>query len=72
MFVDLKTVFYLCSTITLFAGSYNMNTQAGVPWQVGTQGAIGDRYSGNQLQVANVASQGNAYENETYWCGHEK
>ena len=59
MFVDFKMVFYLCSTMTLFAGSYNMNTQAGVSWQVGTRGAIGDRYTGNQLQVANVANQGN-------------
>ena len=59
MFVDFKMVFYLCTTMTLFAGSYDTNTQAGVPWQVGTQGAIGDRYTGDQLQVANVANQGN-------------
>ena len=59
MFVDFKMVFYLCSTMTLFAGSYNTNTRAGVPWQVGTRGAIGDIYTGIQLQVANVANQGN-------------
>ena len=59
MFVDFKMVFYLCSTMTLFAGSYDTTTQAGIPWQVATQGAIGDRYAGDQLQVANVANQGN-------------
>ncbi|XP_044409083.1 uncharacterized protein [Triticum aestivum] len=39
-------------------GSYDTTTQAEIPWQVATQGAIGDRYAGDQLQVANVANQG--------------
>ena len=56
-FVDLKMAFYLCTTMTLFAGSYDTTTQAGIPWQVATQGAIGDRYTGDQLQVANVENQ---------------
>jgi hypothetical protein len=60
MFVDLEMAFYLCTTMTLFTGSYDTTTQAGIPWQVATQGAIGDRYAGDQLQVANVANQGNA------------
>ena len=62
MFVDFKMVFYLCTTMTLFIGSYDTTTQAGIPWQAGTQGAIGDRYTGNQLQVVNVANQGKAKE----------
>jgi len=60
MFVGLKMAFYLCTTMSLFAGSYETNTQAGIPWQVATQGAIGDRYTGDQLQVANMANQVNA------------
>ena len=45
MFVDFKMVFYLSTTMTLFAGSYDTTTPTGIPWQVGTQGAIGDRYT---------------------------
>ena len=54
--------FYLCATMSLFAGSYDTTTHIGIPWQVQTQGANADRCTGDQLQVANVANQGNAYE----------
>lgn len=60
MIVDLEMTFYLCTTMTLFIGSYNTTTQVGLPWKVATQEAIGDRYAGDQLQVVNVANQGNA------------
>ena len=45
--------------------------QSGAAWQVSSQGANADKCTGNQLQLANVANQGNAYEKETYCCGHE-
>ena len=64
--------FYLCPTISFFVDSYDQNTFRGAPWQVQSQGANTDKCTGSQLQLANVANQGNAYENETYWCGHEK
>ena len=64
--------FYLCPTISFFAGSYDQNTFRGPPWQDQSQGANTDKCVGIQLQVANVASQGNAYENETYWSEHKK
>lgn len=44
-FVDFKTVFYLCTTMALFAGSYDTTTHATIPWQVATQGAIDDSYT---------------------------
>ena len=50
-----------------FAGSYDQNTLRGAPWQVQSQGANTDKCTGSQLQLANVANQGNAYEKETYW-----
>ena len=72
MFVTRKMAFYLCPTMSFFAGSYDQNTLRGAPWQVQSQGANTDKCTGSQLQLANVANQGNAYEKETYWCGHEK
>ena len=71
MFVRMKMAFYLCATMSLFAGSYDTTTHIGIPWQVPTQGTNADRCTGDQLQVANMANQGNAYGKETYWCGHE-
>ena len=71
MFVTKKMSFYLCPTMSFFAGSYDQNTFRGAPWQVQSQGANTDKCTGSQLQLANVANQGNAYEKETYWCGHE-
>ena len=71
MFVTRKMAFYLCPTMSFFAGSYEPSTHTGIPWQVQAQGANADRCTGDQLQVANMANQGNAYGKETYWCGHE-
>ena len=71
MFVTMKMSFYLCPTISFFAGSYDQTTVRGAPLQVQSQGANADKCTCNQLQVANVANQGNAYEKETYCCGHE-
>ena len=71
MFATLEMTFYLCPILSFFASSYDLNTLRGAPWQVQSQGANTDKCTGNQLQVANVANQGNAYEKETYWCGHE-
>ena len=62
MFVTRKMAFYLCPTMSFFAGSYDPTTRTGIPWQVQTQGANADRCTGDQLQVSNVANQGNAYE----------
>ena len=67
MFVDLKMAFFLCITMTLFTCSYDTTTPPEIPWQVATQGAIGDRYAGDQLQVANVANQGNAKNSMLIW-----
>ena len=61
MFVTRKMAFYLCPTMSFFAGSYDPTTHTGIPWQVQAQGANADRCTGDQLQVANVANQGNAY-----------
>ena len=55
MFVGMKMAFYLCATMSLFAGSYDTTTQTGIPWQVPTQRANADRCTGDQVQVANVA-----------------
>ena len=71
MFVTMKMSFYLCPTIYFLAGSYDQTTIRGAAWQVSSQGANADKCTGNQLQLANVANQGNAYEKETYCCGHE-
>ena len=72
MFVTRKMAFYLCPTMSFFAGSYDTTTHTGIPWQVQSQGANTDKCTGSQLQLANVANQGNAYENETYWSEHGK
>ena len=66
IFVTMKMTFYLCHALSFFAGSYDQNTLRGAPWQVQSQGANTDKCTGSQLQVANVANQGNAYEKETY------
>ena len=71
MFVTMKMSFYLCPTIYFLAGSYDQTTIRGAAWQVSSQGANADKCTGNQLQLANVANQGNAYEKGTYCCGHE-
>ena len=71
MFVTRNMPFYLCHTMSFFAGSYDSTTLTGIPWQVQSQGANTDKCTGDQLQVDNVANQGNAYKKETYWCGHE-
>ena len=71
MFVTMKMTFYLCPTIYFLAGSYDQTTIRGAAWQVSSQGANADKCTGNQLQLANVANQGNAYEKGTYCCGHE-
>ena len=47
------------------------HTYTGIPWQVQAHGANANRCTDDQLQVANVANQGNAYGKETYWCRHE-
>ena len=72
VFATMMMTFYLCPTLSFLAGSYDQNTLRGAPWQVQSQGANTDKCTGSQLQLANVANQGNAYEKETYWCGHEK
>ena len=71
MFVTMKMSFYLCPTTYFFAGSYDQTTIRGAAWKVSSQGANADKCTGNQLQLANVANQGNAYEKGTYCCGHE-
>ena len=69
---EMKMTFYLCPTLSFFAGSYDQNTLREAPWKVQSQGANTDKCTGNQFQLANMANQGNTYEKETYWCGHEK
>ena len=72
MSAAMKMTFYLCPTMSFFVGSYDQNTFRRAPWQVQSQGANTDKCMGSQLQLANVANQGNAYKKETCWCGHEK
>ena len=67
----MKMTFYLCPTLSFFVGSYDQNTLREAPWKVQAQGTNTDKYTGSQLQLANVANQGNTYEKETNWCGHE-
>jgi len=62
IFAMMKMTFYLCPTMSFFTGSYDQNTFRGAPWQVQSQGANTDKCTGNQLQLANVANQGNACE----------
>ena len=64
--------FYLCATMSLFAGSYDTTTHIGIPWQVPTQSTNADRCTGDQLQVANVANQGNTYEKSTLMWPRKK
>ena len=66
MFVTMNIAFYLCPTMS-FSQILMTKTHSGGTWQVQSQGANTDKCTGNQLQLANVANQGNAYEKETYW-----
>ena len=62
----MKMTFYLCPTLSFFAGSYDQTTLTGAPWQVQSQGANTDKCTGRQLQLANMANQGNAYEKRAH------
>ena len=68
---DDEDVILLMSYNLFLAGSYDQTTIRGAAWQVSSQGGNADKCTGNQLQLANVANQGNAYEKGTYCCGHE-
>ena len=77
MFAMMKMSFYLCPTMSFFAGSYDQNTFRGAPWQVQPQGANTAIFTGNQPQLASMANQGNAKPKKTHTAvdvknGHAK